>query len=953
MRNREDIRNFLEKNGLTKAGLLRLVMNLFDVLQLSVPWTCTAKLLYREVLTENPGLGWKEQVPKKYFSKVENLATDLIQLSTSQAFPRRAVHIGPDGTIGHLTLILVHDASAESACVLAYIHQQWPPNTVTLPNSVTGKSTVIDEKKITTKVSLLCGGHKLAEIGHEEQVSSELLSATIAVRLKKVILDNSLVKFDKVIYLGDSLTVARVIRKSNRAYNTWAGTRVSFIQRNEELDNMYHVPGKFLIPTADKGTRAHRNPSSLMDEAYWSGTDTLDTPLHLLPITPPSQYITPGFNELPSQWLHKSTVELRPMRTQLTVTCHRVENEVDDHVIISDTHNLHRLKLKYRSFDKLKRIMMHILKLSPTHKHMTAHQLMASSENMWLRLDYDILKASLKDTTIPQSFLVKEDKAKRIFKVQGRSGFCVPLLANPKRSRLTRVVLKQFHDENHCTSPATIQALLFKDFFVMGGAASYIKKLGTNCPRCHLLRARPSQALAGEAPLGTQGPLPTDKSIWRRWMADICGPILVTPWSGKRNTRAHGPSRTLKHWILLTVDLCSRQLDAVLIEGYSAASVLTGMRELIARHGPPQHIYWDRASNLHAAAALFKGETDTVDNGMDTKGLIKVQEELQRSFRANGITVHLSIPYSSHRQGRIEANVKRLKNKLVQLCYDESQTKLTPMEITSTLATACDILNQRPLLLTAESTLEEKNILCPAYLTCADLDLKHTSCSSDQDTHRVFNIHNSPLTRRATMIQERIERFRDTFNTFMTRNLASLGKFNVDFNEIGVGDVCLILDKVHQGTLPVQAKQRYTLGVVEKKISERSFELRYVRQTEEGKCRMFTCERSLQGLALIVRASKLEKIKDEDIILDPIFPIDKLMEQQNETVNTTMEKPKLNNTAGINDEDQPKGNVSTEALQETNSSSDLNSSPKKQPIISVAFPRSVPTIKDIRRRRRK
>ena len=76
-----------------------------------------------------------------------------------------------------------------------------------------------------------------------------MLSATIAVKLNKVILDNSLVKFDKVVYLGDSLTVARVIRKSNRAYNTWAGTRVSFIQRNEELDNMYHVPGKILIPT--------------------------------------------------------------------------------------------------------------------------------------------------------------------------------------------------------------------------------------------------------------------------------------------------------------------------------------------------------------------------------------------------------------------------------------------------------------------------------------------------------------------------------------------------------------------------------------------------------------------------------------------------------------------------------------------------------------------------------
>ena len=64
---------------MNKAGLLRLVMNLFDCLQLALPWTSTAKLLYREVLTENPGLGWKEPVPKKYYPKIENLAADLLK----------------------------------------------------------------------------------------------------------------------------------------------------------------------------------------------------------------------------------------------------------------------------------------------------------------------------------------------------------------------------------------------------------------------------------------------------------------------------------------------------------------------------------------------------------------------------------------------------------------------------------------------------------------------------------------------------------------------------------------------------------------------------------------------------------------------------------------------------------------------------------------------------------
>ena len=944
--NREDIQHFLSTRGMNKAGLLRLVMNLFDCLQLALPWTSTAKLLYREVLTENPGLGWKEPVPKKYYPKIENLAADLLLLSTTQMFPRRAVHMGLDGTIGYLTLILAHDASAESACVLAYIHQQWPYNSVMMPSSVTGRDIDVDEAQITTKVSLLCGSHKLAEHGHEEQVASELLSATIAVRLKKVIVENSLVKFDKIIYLGDSFTVTRVIRKNNRAYNTWAGTRVSFIQRNEDLDNMYHVPGSFLLKTADRGTRAYAKPSSLMDCDYWEGTGSLDVPIHMLPITSPSQYTTPGLDGLgaPASWLHKSAVQLQPVGTSVTVTCHRVEIEMEDDLLITATPGLDRLKVKHRSFEKLKRIMMHILKMSPAHRQLEAHQLLEQAAHKWYSLDYDIIKKSLVSTTIPKDFQVKVDEVKKVFKVQGRSGYSVPLLANPKKSRLTRVILKQYHDQNHCSSPATVQSILFKDFFVIGGAVPYIKKLGGNCPRCDLLRARPSQALAGKAPLGTQGPLETDKSIWRRWMADICGPIMVTPWSGKKNTRANGPSKSLKHWILLTVDLCSRQLDAVLIEGYSAASVLTGMRELMARHGPPQHIYWDRASNLHAAAALFKDDTDATDNEVDIKRLIKVQEELQRSFRANGITVHLSIPFSSHRQGRIEANVKRLKNKLVQLCYDESQTKLTPMEVTSTLATACDILNQRPLLLTAESTVEEKNILCPAYLTCADLDLKHTSCLGDPD--RIFSIHNSPLTRRATMIQERIEVFRETFDIFMTRNLASLGKFNRMSPQIEVGDVCLILDKVRQGTLPVQAKKRYTLGVVERMLSDRSCVLRYVRQDK-----VFTCERSIQGLALITKASRLEKIMEEDIIIDPIFPVDVIAEEkQEEDINQVELDQDIPEEVETAVED---GNLEEQDIEPDQITLGTEVA-RKKPVMKIEFVKDADTeaIRDVRKRKK-
>ena len=877
MRCREDIRAFLATRGIDKAGLLRLVMNLYDCLNLALPWTAASKILYREVLTEQPGLGWKQKVPEKYYADIENLAADLLTLSKDQSFPRRALQKGEDGTLGHLTLVVCHDGSAASAATLGYVHQQWPYESARLPSSVTGEEVAQWEEGITTRVTLLCGAHKLTDQNHGEQVASELLSAVIAVKLKKVIVENSLVKFDRVVYLGDSLTVARVLRKSSRAYNAWAAARVSFVQRNEDIDLMYHVPGEFLTSTVDKGTRAHTSPSSLMDDAYWNGTGSIDTPLHMFPITPPSEYTRKGMEDLPGKWLNKNIVRLNPIGLAASITCNRVETEEEDVTLLSQTSSLERLKVKYRSFKKLKRILSVVLKFSPRHKMLGTNQLWEISKQMWIKMDADIVRKSLQITKIPTSFLVEEDKKQGIFFVKGRNNFRVPLLSNPRHSRLTRIILKQYHDENHLSSPATIQALCFKNFFIIGGGIAYLKKQQDRCPRCRILRAKPSAGLMGDPPDGTSGPRESDKSIWRRVMIDIAGPIQLTSWAGKRKTR--GTQKNLKHYILVSVDLCSRQVDAVVLEGYSTSAVLTGLRTLISKHGVPSDIYWDRASNLRAAGVLLKGDEE-VDDGMNAFHYAKVQEDFKRSFESLGIEVHLSIPYSAFRQGRVEAMNKNLKKRLRELCFNESETRLTPMEACSVLAAACSAINQRPLLLTAESTLDEKMVMSPSYLTCADLDIENVSCVEDPSTHRTFNIHESPLNARAVMVQNRLERFKTEFDKFMTKSLVSLGKFNQSFRLVEEDDVVMILDKKKQ-TLPVQCKARYVLGVVEKKISDKSFKIRYINNSRTERC-----DRSLEGISLLVKADEAKKATSCDVVIDPLFPAGPLVDHAKEAWST-------------------------------------------------------------------
>ena len=143
---------------------------------------------------------------------------------------------------------------------------------------------------------------------------------------------------------------------------------------------------------------------------------------------------------------------------------------------------------------------------------------------------------------------------------------------------------------------------------------------------------------------------------------------------------------------------------------------------------------------------------------------------------------------------------------------------------------------------------------------------------------------------------------------------------------------------------------------MEKLLSDRSVELRYARQSEGGKYKNYTCERSIQGLALIARASRVDKTKKEDIILDPIFPVQNLLEQQNDTtVDTIEDEPNQSNTDMVDGWEQPnsKGNGGAEALQETNTILDLKTPLKKQPTITVAFPKNIPRIKDIKRKQRK
>ena len=113
----EDIKNYIQESGITKASLLSLCSNLFDPLTLAAPFIATARMLFRKVLREVELPAWKSAVPPQYYDQVANLAQDLLTVAQKLKVPRRAVIPNPiieeahQYPIGWCTLLIVSDGS--------------------------------------------------------------------------------------------------------------------------------------------------------------------------------------------------------------------------------------------------------------------------------------------------------------------------------------------------------------------------------------------------------------------------------------------------------------------------------------------------------------------------------------------------------------------------------------------------------------------------------------------------------------------------------------------------------------------------------------------------------------------------------------------------------------------------------------------------------------------------
>ena len=765
--------------------------------------------------------------------------------------PRRAITPTPvkeeesSYPYGFTTLLIICDGSMHAGVAAAFAHQQFPAASASWPETA-------DFSGVQVTCNLLCSALKLTEPTNQGQVEGELLAGFIGCQLKNFVVKNSLIKYHQIRLRSDSLTMLKCIRKTDTAFSTWASKRIASIQHSIDLDDTWHVPHVVTDNLVDSATKPQKRPSRFLDQRWFQGKNVIDIPMQLIPFTERSLYSQPRMEDLPSQWLSSAARTLLGLRLPTVITM-RLEMGGDE---LPEQSILERLAERYRDVGKAITTLQLLLKFKKSFRELLAPAQRELCELKFVGGDYSKVKSDLKRklSKVTQELVLQEDEENQVFNLIGRYHYRARLLASPKVSSWSRLVLHDAHNKNHLTAAARILAKVGRRYLFTGGASAFLDRLWVNCTMCKLLRPHAVSQLMGDVPPQMRGPLQQDASTWKYQSIDLFGPWSAIAYPKAKGTRTS--TKRLKLFVLVVFDYTSRSVEAQICESYSADSVLVALRAVWARTGVPAYLSFDAAANLSSAGALLGGEEGRAEPTV-VEGE-QLHQQLRRRL-GNKIEMRPHVAHAPWRQGAVEQSVAFCKRKIMEMLHDMAGGLLTPLQASSLLACAVAYIAERPLVL--HSCPDTMGTLAPWYLTARSISVTH---SGVLDT---FQLEEDHLTERAVEAQRRLERFKKEFDVFYSRQLVKFGRWNHGDPVPKVGSVCLILDK-KEGKR--HFLQKFRLGRISEFLSEHLVELHYVRQEPEVtaqllknlraganawrsvyKVKTLTCKRDLKAVAVL------------------------------------------------------------------------------------------------------
>lgn len=635
-----------------------------------------------------------------------------------------------------------------------------------------------------------------------EVVKNELSGSVLAARAMCWIKSHTGLEFSHSVHFLDSRIVQDMMLKESYGFNTFAGLRVSELQKKTDLTKWFHIASsENIADILTKGsTPDHIGQNSLYqtgplwlieNESSWPITvrtpltaEQLETvkrfekvikpviPIKLFgPIKPKLEDYVPGSRSSDTSQLCLLASAVGPATFELDELMSRCGNL---RKLINST--AYVLRLVGRKHNKLGCAA----KVSPidniipvdSSEHSDAWNYLIHWEQQQ-RFDKSrceglvpvFIEFHLSNYPILVSQALLGGRVRNF--PQGYGNGRIPIIPY---GRFGLLIVQHYHQKYHRDIDTTV-AMVRADVWVIQ-ARKLASRIDSRCIICKLKRKTMASQIMGDLPVYR---FDNTSPAWSVCLMDLWGPITIRDDCVKK-----GPRVMKKVYGVIYSCALTRAVHLDVAIDYSSLGIMHTLRRLLARRGNVRKIISDPGTQLKGASTELKRWR----KGWSMKELIEYGAD-------KGLEWEFIMADSQHQNGASEILVKLVKGVTKTLARAMGETRLSLNDLFTLLDECANLVNERPIGLKPNSQTD------PEYLSPNSLLLGRCSdriSAGPFESKEVFNNKTSDFSSRFLKVQRITDQFWKIWQKLFFPTLIVRQKWHHQKRNLCVGDICKLKD---------------------------------------------------------------------------------------------------------------------------------------------------------------
>ena len=616
-------------------------------------------------------------------------------------------------------------------------------------------------------------------------------------------------KFAKVYQIVDSSTILGYLQKECGVFKPYEGVRVAEIQASLAEETKVILAWVAGTENPSDWCTKPRSVKELSESRFWS-----EGP----------QFLKQDESTWPIMFTYKSTELEGELKIPRSVKCL--------HAQIQHSEFLNRLVHRTSSWRRAVRILSWILRIRDAYYvrrigPLVAEEL-AEARKLLIQFSQRELIGELEKAEKGKGRFAKLcpvfDEVDRVYRVGSRMRVVpftvdakLPVLLPPKH-RITLLIMQKAHQHSHLLQDGTVARFRCEGFWTTH-CGQLAKRVVDNCVDCRKLTHRLLKQRMGQIPEERL----QDPHAWSYCQMDLFGPYMCRSDVNLRSSK--------KIWGLVIEDSNAGAVHLDVVTDYSAQAVISTLHRFGSLRGWPGVICTDPGSQLESAG----GQLD--------RWWLLMGPSLRTFGSTKNFKWKLSPADSPWRQGKAERRIAIIK-KLLTLSIGD--TRVTPLELQTSLMEIANICNERPIGLSPPRADGTYQLITPNQL------LLGRSINVLPDNTEI--VDNMPMSARFRLVHHISTNFWKRWSMEVSPGLVVRQKWHDKTRNLQVGDLVLICE-------PSKLKAKYKLGVIDSVTTSqdgvvRSAVVRYVllqkKNGDDYSTRIVRVTRSIQRLILIL-----------------------------------------------------------------------------------------------------